>query len=273
MPMEERPVPLFGERALHIPSGRAVVVGDVHVGLESDLRMAGVHLPSQTQRMRRRLADLVALTRAERLIVIGDLKHRVPFSTKQEIRELPTFFDDIPARVELVRGNHDVDFEDLLDVVVHDAEGIRVGDVGLLHGHTWPSDEVMGARTVVTCHNHPAVVLVDEMGHRHKEPAWVRARFTQAAHERYAGLREDAQLVVMPAFNELTGGTAFNAQEGERLLGPLFQQGLVDVEGARLWTIDGVELGTVGSLRRVGEEKKRSRTARQFNQRRPGWIE
>lgn len=267
-------VPLFGERALHLPRHGVVVVGDLHVGLESDLRMAGVNLPSQTERMRGRLLRIVAQTDARRLLVIGDLKHRIPYSTRQEIRELPRFFEDFPCHVELVPGNHDVDLEGLLDVEVHPAEGIRVGDVGLLHGHTWPADEVMEARTVVTCHNHPAVMLVDELGHRHKEPAWVRAPFSAKAREQYPKLPEEARLVVMPAFNELTGGTAFNAREGERLLGPLFGNGLVDVDAARLVTVDGVDLGSLAALRKLGEEKTpASRRARAKAGRRPGYIE
>lgn len=275
--MPPRPVPLFGERALHLPDAGVVAVGDLHVGLESDLRMAGVHLPSQTQRMRRRLEAILQATGATRLVVIGDLKHKVPYSTRQEIRELPTFFRGLPAKVELVPGNHDVDLDGLLDVEVHDSSGILAGDVALLHGHTWPSDAIMGASTVVTCHNHPAVMLVDELGHRHKEPAWIRAGFTSAARERYPSLPPDAQLVVMPAFNELTGGTAFNALEGQKLLGPLFGNGLVDVDAARAWTLDGVELGTLASLKRFGDDNERGRKRKSRydarDKRRAGWIE
>lgn len=266
-------LPLFGERALHLPAERAVIVGDVHVGLETDLHRKGVTLPSQTRRMRERLLKILAETQAERLIVIGDLKHRIPFSTRQEIRELPWFFEDFPARVELVPGNHDVDLDGLLAVQIHPSEGIRAGDVGLLHGHTWPSPEVMAAPVVVTCHNHPAVLLVDELGHRHKEAAWVRAPFLPAARERYPMLPEEAQLIVMPAFNELTGGTAFNAPEGERLLGPLFGNNLVDVDAARVWTVDGVDLGTIGALRRHGEEPKRAARRAAKSGRRAGWID
>ena len=270
-------IPLFGERALHLPEDDAVVVGDLHVGLESDLRRAGVHLPSQTHRMRERLLKLVHETGARRLVVIGDLKHRIPYSTRQERSELPFFFEDFPCDVELVPGNHDVDLEGLLAVRTHPSEGIRIGDVGLLHGHAWPSEEVMAASTVVMCHNHPAVMLVDELGHRHKEPAWVRASFTPAARERYALLPEGARLVVMPAFNELTGGTAFNAKEGERLLGPFFGNGFVDVPNARLWTVDGVDLGPLERLKRFGEEKTpasryaKARAGRR--ERRPGFID
>ncbi|HUR67867.1 MAG TPA: metallophosphoesterase [Candidatus Thermoplasmatota archaeon] len=269
-----RVLPLFGERALHIPDAQTVVVGDLHVGLETELRAKGVNLPSQTERMRSRLLAILHATGARRLVVIGDLKHRIPFSTRQEARELPFFFAQFPANVELVPGNHDVDLEGHLSIDLHPAEGILVGDVGLLHGHAWPSEEVMRARTVVTCHNHPAVMLMDELGHRHKEPAWVRARFRPAARKRYPHLPDDAELVVMPAFNELTGGTAFNAREGEKLLGPLFGNDLVELESARLWTVDGVDLGTIHQLKRfTRDEDKRVRTSSAKERRRPGWID
>lgn len=269
-----RPQPLFGERALHLPDAGAIVVGDLHVGLESDLRQAGVNLPSQTDRMRKRLQALLAATGARRIVVIGDLKHRIPYSTRQEEVELPTFFRGLPAEVDLVPGNHDVDLAGLVDCRVHEADGIRLGDVGLLHGHTWPSEEVMRARTVVTCHNHPAVMLMDELGHRHKEPAWIRASFTRAARERYADLPADAELVIMPAFNELTGGTAFNAREGQKLLGPLVNHDLVDLDQARVYTVDGVDLGTIGQLKRfTREEDKRVTRSSAKPRRRPGWIE
>ncbi|HVM45950.1 MAG TPA: metallophosphoesterase [Candidatus Thermoplasmatota archaeon] len=269
-----RALPLFGERALHIPDEATVVVGDLHVGLETELRAKGVNLPSQTERMRARLLTLLHATAARRLVVIGDLKHRIPFSTRQEARELPYFFAQFPAHVELVPGNHDVDLEGLLAVETHPSDGILVGDVALLHGHTWPSPDIMRVSTVVTCHNHPAVMLMDELGHRHKEACWVRAPFRPAARERYPALPEDAQLIVMPAFNELTGGTAFNAREGEKLLGPLFGNGLVDVDAARLWTVDGVDLGTIAALKRfTRDEDKRVGRSGVKERRRPGWIE
>ena len=102
----------------------------------------------------------------------------------------------------------------------------------------------------------------------------MRARFTPKARERYQQLPADAELVVMPAFNELTGGTAFNAREGERLLGPLFGNDMVDVENARLYTVDGVDLGTIAQLRRfTRDEDKRVGRSGVKERRRPGWIE
>lgn len=246
------PVPVFGERALHLPDDGTLVVGDLHVGLEAELRESGIHLPSQSWRMRERLQSLISATRANRLVVIGDLKHAIPTASRDERMDLPDFFEGLGVELDLVRGNHDVDLGVLpSDVRVHDAGGIRLGDVGLTHGHTWPDDAVMAAPVVVTCHNHPMVMLKDELGHRHKEPCWVRAAFTDVARERYPGMPPASRLLVMPAFNDLLGGVAFNGTD--RPLGPLFGNGLADVEQARLTTLDGVDLGTVADLRAWGD--------------------
>ena len=129
-------------------------------------------------------------------------------------------------------------------------------------------------RVVVTSHNHPAVMLVDALGHRHKEAAWVRTKFLHKVQERYPALDPETTFLVIPAFNELTGGTAFNAPEGENLLGPLLGNGMVDLENARLWTVDGVDLGTVRALRKFGGEEREPRKPKMFGRKgRPGFIE
>lgn len=256
------PTPVFGERALRTDAGGVVslVVGDLHVGLERDLHRSGVHLPSQTAGMRERLGELVERVGAERVVVLGDLKDSIGNPSRQEERELPAFFQGLDVEVHVVPGNHDAGLDSVLPgAVFHGSAGTVLGEseVGLAHGHTWPGEEVMACGTVVLCHNHPMVMLRDELGHRHKEPCWLRAGFRAEARERYPDLPEDAGLVVVPAFNPLLGGTAINSVEATRLIGPLFQNGLVDVDAARVWTLDGVDLGTVEALRRYGDGMER----------------
>ncbi|MHB8586342.1 MAG: metallophosphoesterase [Thermoplasmatota archaeon] len=276
-----RPVPVFGERALLVHdgppgtpreaepatgsdadalprpmgSGPSLVVGDLHIGLESELRDGGVHLPSQTRRMRSRLETLVRETGARRVIVLGDLKHRITMMGFQEAREVPEFFAGFPVPVELVRGNHDADLDVPRGLTLHTALGMLADDVGLCHGHVWPASRVMSASTIVTCHNHPMVLLVDEKGARHKEPCWVRAPFLSSVRERYPSLPAEAELVVLPAFNDLLGGIAFNAIQAGETMGPLWT--VADLEAARLYTLDGVALGTVADLRQFAPMRPR----------------
>lgn len=228
---------------------RVICVGDLHIGIEAELLHRGVVVPSQTPRMERELMELAE--GIDRLIIIGDVKHQVPGSTRQEHREVPRFFDRLLGaypRVDLVKGNHDTNIERMLppQVTVHEQGGMLLGDVGLVHGHAWPSQEVMGCRLLVLGHNHPAVIFEDGLHQNQVERCWVRCRFKDLYQERYPGLPEEA--ILIPAFNRTLGGGPVNL-EGPRLLGPLLANGLLDLENGRVYLMDGLYLGTVSSLR------------------------
>lgn len=251
-----RVLPSYRERALvlHGAEGNVVVVGDVHVGLEQELARRGVQVPDQTQHMRRRIEGLLKEHAAERLIVLGDLKETIGRSSSADIARLRALVRGLDARVDLVPGNHDADLEWLgvEGVQMHPATGIKVDDVALTHGHVWPGEDIMDAKVLVTSHNHPMLGLRDELGKLHKEPCWVRGPFKRAARERYPNLPKGAQFVIMPAFNELLGGHAINAlpKAGEKEgIGPMLRNRLFDMDRARLWTLDGIEMGTIRSLR------------------------
>ncbi|HLF24228.1 MAG TPA: metallophosphoesterase, partial [Burkholderiales bacterium] len=244
--------PAHPERALTLRGDdTAVLIGDLHIGLEVELEKDGLRLPSQTAQMAQRVVGLLERTGASRLVILGDLKHTIPFATAREAVDLRRFFERISAKVDLVPGNHDAALPPLPDhVTIHPAAGLLLGDVGVGHGHVWPSQETMGAREIVTCHNHPSVLLQDELGHRHKEPAWIRGPFSKTARVRYPKLPLGAKFVVMPNFNDLLGGVAFNSLPAEEMLGPLLRNRLFDVERAKVHTLDGIDLGQVGSLRK-----------------------
>ncbi|MCA1814257.1 MAG: metallophosphoesterase [Halobacteriales archaeon] len=248
--------PCFRERAILLEGeeGHVIVIGDVHVGLEQELARNGVRVPDQTPRLRERIDALLAETGADRLVVLGDLKETIGSPTDSDRRKLRDLFRGLQAKLDLVPGNHDFDLGwlGIEKVELHEARGLRIGDVGLAHGHVWPTDEVMQARTLVTSHNHPMVGLRDELGKLHKEPCWVRGTYAKKAREKYPGIPPDAQFVIMPAFNELLGGTAINvarADGREEGLGPLMKNGLFDVEHASVYTLDGIEVGTIRDLR------------------------
>jgi hypothetical protein len=251
-----RAVPSYRERALvlHGKEETAVVVGDVHVGLEQELARRGLRVPDQTPHMRRRIEALLHRHEAERLLILGDLKETITRATDADVRKLRGLFEGCDARVDLIPGNHDAGLEWLgvEGVHVHPAEGMKLEDVALTHGHVWPGEAIMGAKLLVTSHNHPMLGLRDELGKLQKEPCWVRGPFKRAARERYPMLPRGAQFVIMPAFNELLGGHAINgprvegAKEG---IGPMLRNQLFDLDRARIWTLDGIEVGTVKALR------------------------
>jgi len=232
--------PVHGHPALRIDN--IIVIADLHIGVESHLGSKGFHLPSRTSVMK---DDLLKIADdATRLIVLGDVKDSVPGSTKQEYREIPDFFQAMLERfdiVDVIIGNHDTQIEDFLPkhVNVHPAFGLRIGDVGLVHGHTWPSSDVMSCRTLITAHNHPTVMFRDGVGKRTTEPCWFRAAFNDAESD-YPEHPEE--MIIIPSFNRLLGGSPVNVQE-EKFLGPLMNSSMIDIDRAQIFLLDGICLG------------------------------
>ncbi|MCU0861060.1 MAG: metallophosphoesterase [Methanomassiliicoccales archaeon] len=242
--------PIADHPALRILTDGETVLcaGDLHIGLEDEMRSKGVIVPSQTERM---LQELLCLAEGcDRLVLLGDVKHQVPGTSEQEHSELPRFFSSLTRAfrdVDIVRGNHDVGIEDIgfSGVHIHPASGFSLGDVGFVHGHIWPSNAVMSRRTLVMAHNHPAILFRDGVGHITTERCWLRCRFREEAHSRYTELPEE--VVVVPALNRSLQGSPVNL-EGGRQIGPLFGKGMIDLENAQAYLLDGVHLGPVKSL-------------------------
>lgn len=239
-PIPDRPALLAGD---------ALVVADLHIGIEEELREKGVHIPSRAEVMGRRLVDLAERTGARRLVLLGDVKHLVPKMASRERRDVYVFFRDLTAvfsEILVAQGNHDGILRAIAprSVRFKSPYGFRLGDVGYCHGHAWPYKKVMEAETLVMGHNHPAVGFRDALGTRQIVPCWLRAPFLPK-HRRYPKLPREA--VVVPSFNELCGGTPVNDVRA-RFLGPLFKDRLLAVQEASVHLLDGTNLGALKDL-------------------------
>lgn len=233
-----KPEPVPDEAALLL--GKSLLVADLHIGLEDEFRQKGYNIPSLTGRLEKRLVRLIEDCGADRLVVLGDLKHSIT-GTKQDFREVRTFIDDILeyVDVEIVKGNHDGGIQHWAgsaeDVVVHGPRGIVLEAHGLFHGHAHPSEKVKKARTLIMAHEHPVVRFIDRLGVPVQMKAWLRADFRDAK-------KNPKDLVVMPAFNDFLGGTTVNSANAN-FLSPTFKDDRLNLEDARIYLLDGAFLG------------------------------
>jgi len=221
-----------------------VCVADLHIGIEVQLRLGGFNIPSQTPKM---LAGLESMaSRADRLIILGDLKHRIPSVGYRENKEIGPFLEQLGKcydSITLVAGNHDGGISSVLPQTVRavSGRGTRIDDIGVFHGHVWPSESVMEAEKVVMGHTHPSVLLVDSLGAKTNEKCWVRAKFDKGGvAKRYGHCPHE--LVIVPAFNPLLTGTPVNSK-GRPMIGPLLRNEIVDKESMRAYLLDGTNLG------------------------------
>lgn len=236
-----------------------VCVADLHLGIEVQLRASGFSIPSQTRKM---LESLVSLSEVARnLVVLGDVKHRIPSAGYHGSREIGPFLTKLQDHFEeivIVAGNHDGGLSEVVPAGYRSVAGpgMRLEDVGLCHGHVWPSKDAMGGSKLVIGHVHPAVMFVDSLGTRSTEKCWLRATLDRGkVLERYDSCPEE--LVVVPSFNPLLTGTPVNAPGGVRL-GPLFRNALVDESSYRAYLLDGANLGRPPT---IAAKQRRKRAA------------
>ena len=229
---------------------RWVCVADLHLGIEAQLRRAGFNIPSQTPKM---LSSLELLSPfGDSLLILGDLKHRIPSVSYREDREIPPLLERLLNRFKeilIVSGNHDGGLASILpkEVKAVSGPGTRLEDVGLMHGHVWPSEDAMRGKKLVMGHIHPSVLLADSLGTKTNEKCWLKGRLRRKSIlERYQTC--PSELVVVPAFNPLLTGTPINSSNPTRL-GPLFRNDLVDPKSVRAYLLDGTNLGLPAKVR------------------------
>lgn len=242
------PVPVHGDAALLLKEIGALIVADLHIGIEHEMSSMGVTLPSQMEGMVERLSALARAAKARRLVMVGDLKHNLPRSSRQEALEVPRFLECLHRifdEIDMVKGNHDGGIERLLPTYVrmHPSTGVRIGGYGICHGHSWPSPKVMDADILLIAHSHPVVMLRDALGHTWTERCWLRTTFSGG--KRYPGT--EGRAVVIPAYNPYCRGHPCNL-EGGRLIGPLFRNVIIDLDAAEIYLLDSTFLGRRGRL-------------------------
>lgn len=234
--------------ALYVPSIDAVVVADLHLGLESLMAKAGTYMPKfQLSEIEEDLDAIIEEVEPETLIVAGDIKHEFSETShgeREEVQELVGFLSDRVDEILLVKGNHD----NYLHYAVEDAGNVELADrflrdgILFVHGHELVEDlETLDAEAVVMGHEHPALTLRDEIGVEEKLPCFL-----------YGTMDDGRDLVVLPAFSKLAEGSQVNRVDVDDLLSPILKR-KIDIGTMKAVGVDReaglLEFPEVGKLR------------------------
>lgn len=241
--------------AVFIPDKKILVISDLHIGLEHELFRSGITIPSQGKKFQKSIDNLIELTKAETLVVLGDVKHKVPGVSFGEEREIPELLTHLVKKVKVAvcLGNHDTYLDRLApkEVKIHPSPGFKVGRYGFFHGHGWPSKTLMRCDYLFMGHIHPTVEFRDKLGYRLIEQVWVAGKLDERlVKKRYKIERTgELKIVIVPVFNPLLGGVPLNAVVRKELIGPLLSNGFVDINRSEAHLLDGTALGAIKKLK------------------------
>jgi putative SbcD/Mre11-related phosphoesterase len=262
---------------------KTLVIADPHIGWEIALQERGIHVPSQTPKLLKKLVALLSEHKPDSLLILGDVKYTVVKAEAGEWHDIPDFFTELQRYVNdisIIRGNHDANLEPLLPETVKllPATGTVIDDVGLFHGHKWPSPTLLKCKTLLMGHVHPVVVFRDPSGFRMTRQVWMKAECNAEALAKILlekhGVKIEGTMektlqkhfrvkprttgvFMMPSFNDFLGGRAVNETRPrkelgtEALIGPVLRSEAVDVDNSELFLLDGTYLGTLNQLRKL----------------------
>lgn len=239
--------PVLNEPVLII-NDKTLVVADLHIGIESELREQGINVASQTHMMKSHLISLCEKYKPKEIILLGDIKHNIPLSTKQERKDVINFLETIQTYgiIHIIPGNHDGNIRKMSsdEIMVHSSDGFLIKDIGFVHGHRWPSKEILQCEQIIMGHTHPTIMFTDRLGFKIYESCWVKSSFIKDKLKEKCPNSTNPKILVMPAFNPLCGGIATN-QEG--VTGPIGK--IIDIQNAQIYLINGAYLGKIKDIR------------------------
>jgi putative SbcD/Mre11-related phosphoesterase len=240
--------------ALFISDKKILVIADLHLGLEYELYKNGIVISPQAKKFQKILDNLIEMTRAKTLIILGDIKHEVPGISYREEKEIPKLFNHLIKKVQVIccKGNHDTHLRELLPkkVKIYSSRGFKLGKYGFFHGHAWPSKKLMQCDYLFMGHVHCAVEFRDKLGYRFLEHVWIKGKLNEKFVKKKYKIKKTGKLqtIILPTFNKLLGGVAVNTTTDKELIGPLLANKLLDIEKSKAYLLDGTFLGEIKRL-------------------------
>lgn len=228
---------------LYVKSLSAIVCSDLHLGYEGVMANKGIFIPKVNfQRIKSMLKRAREATRAESIIIVGDIKNEFSEVHVEEFNEFNDLVKYLQGELEirkitLIKGNHD-NFVDRLErpfgIKIYRQEAL-IGDILFFHGEELPKSRE--GRMLIMGHLHPAIAIYNRIGIKEKLRCFL-----------YGKLDDKRDIVVLPAMNYFAEGAEVNNRRQE--LPPVFNQmlGIGSMKALCLGEDEILDFGYVSDL-------------------------
>ncbi|MBD3405779.1 MAG: hypothetical protein GF411_06575 [Candidatus Lokiarchaeota archaeon] len=248
-----------------------MVITDLHLGFSAEISQEKkVVIPAQANSILYRIGELVGRYKVDTLYLIGDIKHSIQVDQVHNWETIPKFMTQLSKIVttKIIPGNHDGELKTLIprNIQLLSVKGIQIKkgpSIGLLHGHAWPSAEVLSSDIIIVGHSHPSIRRIkrvtkhsikrDIIRYTSTIPVILKTKLYKNCVRDKMNIDTDLNdaegaLIVLPAFNRLISGSSINTLT--RPLGGLFfERGCADTDNAEVYSCNEIYLGRLDELR------------------------
>lgn len=227
---------------------KTMLISDLHIGFEERFAKSGVRIPSSTNKLADELTSLIEREKPDSLVILGDVKYSVNEVTNTEWREVPSFFEKVVSKIPItiIPGNHDGGLEPLVPSDLHLEEplGIKIGSIGMFHGHTKPPSSFGRIDKLIMGHLHPTYSRKGSPISGSQTWLMLKVKRESIFESKTTGY---VDLIVLPSFNRELSALGFTSNRG-RIISPAIRRVSEYVQDAVIMTLDGDVIGNKDAL-------------------------
>ncbi len=229
---------------------RSLIISDLHIGFESKLASNKIFLGKNTtiDETISLIQDLIKSSKADTLILLGDIKSSIKSISKSEWDEIPKFFEKIKdvADTIMIPGNHDANIQRLIPdgVSLVGSTGLVLENILLTHGHVMPSENFSHVDKIIMGHVHPVFFQEDSVINGQR--VWVS--FKTEKQQVFPSTSGELEIIIIPSFNKYFYAT--QKKQYKKSISPILQR-IKDFSSAKVVTLDGSIIGDESILKQI----------------------
>ncbi|MEE8178919.1 MAG: metallophosphoesterase [Nitrosopumilaceae archaeon] len=229
---------------------RSLVITDLHIGFESSLFGNNIFVGKNTtiQETINGIEEILEKTKADSLILLGDVKSSIKSISKNEWSEVPLFFKKMSEKVDtiLVPGNHDANIQKLVpdEVTLASSTGLVIENILLTHGHTMPSENFSNVDKIIMGHVHP--VFFQEESVINGKRVWISIKADK--QQIFSSTSGEVEVTIVPSFNKYFYST--HKKKYKKSISPILEK-IKKIKSAKIITLDGTIIGDESIINQI----------------------